>query len=103
MLNDPLFHIDSEPEAVNTDSHDTEKEPFDVIAEKLSAGAVEDQLAAVNHRVTGDPALPDTDGPGGSNAKGQKYDKSLQKIDADEPQKAAGKAGFAHGNYLLSL
>ena len=83
MLNYPLFHIDSEPVAVNTDSHDTEKEPFDVIAEKLSARSVKNDLMTVNDSVLCDPRLLQADSPRSCNAKSKADNQALKNRNAN--------------------
>ena len=41
VLGDPLLHLDGEPEGIDAKGNDGEKEPFDVVAKKLCAIAVE--------------------------------------------------------------
>ena len=48
VLGDPLLHFDGEPEGVNAEGNDTQEEPLDVVAEKLSAVSVKAKAVAVN-------------------------------------------------------
>ena len=40
MLNLPLFHLDSDPETIDTNGNDRQQEPLDPIAEQLYRGSV---------------------------------------------------------------
>ena len=44
----PLLHFDCEPEGIDTQSDNAQKEPFDVVAKKLSPGSVKSELMSVN-------------------------------------------------------
>ena len=51
VLGDPLLHLDSEPEAVDTESDNGKQEPLDKVTEQLSSGSVEGKSVAVNNGV----------------------------------------------------
>ena len=55
VLHEPLLHIDAEPESVDAERDDGEEEPLYVVAEKLSARAIEYQPMSVNESVLGNP------------------------------------------------
>ncbi len=84
MLNYPLFHIDSEPQAVNTDGYDAEKEPFDVIAEKLTARSVKNNLMAVNGGVLCDPGLLQANSPRSCNTESKANNQALKNRNANQ-------------------
>ena len=71
MLRDPLLELDRKPEAVDTAGDQGEQEPLDVVAEQLTAGAVEHQLMAVNIGVLCHPTLLVADSPGSADAEGE--------------------------------
>jgi hypothetical protein len=70
MFDDPLFHFYIEPETVDAEGYNGKQEPFDIVAEKLTAGAVKIKLAAVNDRMLCDPFLLEADCPGRGNTEG---------------------------------
>ena len=57
VLDHPFFHIDIEPEGINTYCDDGKQHPFDICSEKLTARAVKGELFSVKHGVRRDPAL----------------------------------------------
>jgi hypothetical protein len=57
MLCYPLLHLDSYPKRINTQGNYGEQEPFYVIAKKLAARAVENDLTSVNDGVLCQPSL----------------------------------------------
>ena len=69
VLHEPLFHVDAEPESVDAQRDDGEEEPLDVIAEKLSARAVEYQTVTVNECMLGDPFFLHADRPRSADTK----------------------------------
>ena len=65
----PLFHLDAQPKGIDATGDDGEQEPFDIIAEKLSAGTVKGELASVDDGVFCNPGLLQANSPRSSNAK----------------------------------
>ena len=84
MTDDPLLHFDLQPEAVNTECDDGQKEPLDIIAEQLTARTVKNQTVSVKDCVVGDPALFDADRPWCAETERDRCEKKLQDVDADE-------------------
>ena len=97
MLDQPLLHLDLQPEAVDTEGDQGQQEPLDVVAEQLTAGAVEHQLMAVNIGVLRDPAFLNADSPGCAEAKSEANDQTLQDVDADQAQKSALELRYLFG------
>ena len=89
MLGDPLRHLDGEPEGIDTESDDGEKEPLDVVAEQLSARAIEGELMSVDYGVLNIPSFFHTNRPRESDTKGYNDEDRLQNADADHSEKSA--------------
>ena len=89
VLGDPLLHLDAEPERIDTESDDGEKEPLDVIAEQLCAVTVEVELSAINFGVLRNPRFLDTYRPRERETESNHRQDDLQKGNADEAEKAA--------------
>ena len=81
MLNDPLLHLDAQPEAIDAKGDNGQQEPLDVIAEQLAAGAVEHQSAAIDHRMLCHPAFLHAHRPGNTNTKGDAHKNGLKDAD----------------------
>ena len=86
---DPSLHFNGEPEAVDSECDDSQKEPFDVVAEELCSGAVENELLAVDDGVLCDPSFSDAYCPRECKTEGKCAEKPLQNADTDETEKAA--------------
>ena len=89
VLGDPLLHLDAEPERIDTEGDDGEKEPLDVVTEQLSAVAVEVELSAINFGVLRNPRLLDAYRPRERETESNHRQDDLQKGNADETEKAA--------------
>jgi hypothetical protein len=94
VLHEPLLHIDAEPESVDAERDDGEEEPLYVVAEKLSARAVEYQPVSVNESVLGNPFFLHADCPRSAYSKRDEAEQGLQDADADESEKTACEFGF---------
>ena len=90
----PLLHLDREPEGVDSEGDDGEKEPLYVVAEKTDAGACEDELLAINDRMLCIPTLFDAYCPGGADSESEYYDDSLENSNSYHAEKSAGKLRF---------
>jgi hypothetical protein len=84
MRNDPSLHFNGKPEAIDSEGNERQEEPFDVVAEKLCARSVKNELLAVDDGVLCVPSFSDADRPRKRNAKGKHTDESLQNADADQ-------------------
>jgi hypothetical protein len=94
MLSNPLLHLDREPEAVDTEGNDGQEHPLNVVAEELTASAVECELLTVDVGVLGDPALLETNGPRSTEAESEHDDQAGKNVVADHTEKSAGEFGF---------
>jgi hypothetical protein len=101
MLNYPLLHFNGEPEGVNAKSNDGEKEPLDVVSEKLSTVSVKGELLAVNNSVLSVPSFLKADSPRRSDAESESNDECLKNAYSYHSKQTAGKFRF-HDVFLQS-
>ena len=66
----PLFHFNGEPECIDAEGNDGEKEPFDVVAEELATVAIEVELSAVDDGMFCEPTFLHANCPGECDAEG---------------------------------
>ena len=100
MLCDPFFQFDRDPEAVNADRDDCQKEPFDPVAEKLNCFSVESQASALYNGVFDFPVVEHAVSPRQANAERDRRYEAAQKSPADLLKQTAVKIRsclFAHG------
>ena len=100
MLRDPFFQFDRDPEAVNADRDDRQKEPFDPVAEKLNCFSVESQASALYNGVFDLPVVEHAVSPRQANAERDRRYEAAQKSPADLLKQTAVKIRsclFAHG------
>lgn len=77
VLGDPLLHLNGQPEGIDTKGDKGQKEPFDIISEKLCSGAVKGQSVAVNDRMLHIPSLLQANRPRSTEAKRKYNDQPL--------------------------
>jgi hypothetical protein len=75
MLDDPLLHLDAQPEAIDTKGDDGQQKPLYVIAKQLSAVSIKSQPATIDDGVLCHPAFPAAHGPRRTQAKGKELQK----------------------------
>lgn len=94
VLNDPLLHVEAQPQRVDAESNNGKQEPLDVIAEELSTGTVKCDLATVNGGVLSNPGFLQANCPRSRDSEGKADDETLQDGDADQTQKTACEFRF---------
>ena len=88
----PLLNLDTEPEAEDTYGDDGKQKPEQVLAEELSACAVEVKLLAVDDGVLRIPSLYHADYPGRSDGESDDYEKKPKQRNTDKTEKATVKS-----------
>ena len=83
VFNYPLFHLNREPERVNAKGNNRQQEPFDIIAEKLSAFSVKNHLTSVDRRVFRVPRFFQANRPRRADSERERANKRLQNTDTD--------------------
>ena len=86
VLGYPLLHLNSKPKRVNAEGDDGKQHPFDIVAEKLCAGAVEGKSVTVDNGVLSIPSFLYANSPGCAETKSKGDNKPLQNANADHSE-----------------
>lgn len=82
MLCNPLLHLYGEPEAVNAEGDNGQKEPLDIIAEELTTSTGEAKAVTVDNGVFNYPRLLQANSPRSTETQCENDDESLQNANA---------------------